>query len=88
MAGISTIEPPELAQSDPDSDSEKPTERVKQVISFRLVREPSKLVALLKRKYGKGNYTVEMRHNMYTIWALTRLTSVCMFPISPNMQTC
>lgn len=38
------------------------------------IRHPVKLAALLRRKYG-GDYTVEMRHNTYTLWAASRLES-------------
>jgi len=36
-------------------------------IHSKLVRSQRGLSTLLKRRYGSGNYEVEMRHNLYCI---------------------
>ncbi|KAK4215509.1 hypothetical protein QBC37DRAFT_419070 [Rhypophila decipiens] len=38
-----------------------------QTIPTRCIRSPRRLLEVLKTKYGEGGYTVEMRHNVYTV---------------------
>jgi len=60
---LTSTEPPSVIPVEKNSDEGPCTVR----IHSKCIASPQQLVTLLQKHIGTGNYTVEMRHNIYTI---------------------